>query len=117
LSLSYSFIQLLYGLQKVLQVIIAAFRPLRLNDLNVALSLHSDDKITKDTQSRLVPNFERMVQKICGPFVKIADSKLYLEHRTAKEFLFHADWNIFVQNKMWKYCLNPVDSHLAIGRA
>jgi hypothetical protein len=79
--------------KKLLNIVIAAKRPLTLSEMNVALFI--DDTITSEAEleSVLVPqnSFKSMVKDLCGLFITVLDSKIYLIHQTAKEFLLQPE--------------------------
>ena len=70
----------------LLQIIVAAYRPLTLYELNLAWSVHPGDKVEDDVLDRLQLNMSRTLHALLGCFVRIID-KIYLIHQTAKEFL------------------------------
>jgi hypothetical protein len=71
--------------RKILNIVVAAARPLSFKEMNVAYAIESSD--SSDLQNRLQPSIESTVRGICGLFVKVVDKKFYLVHQTAKEFL------------------------------
>ena len=74
----------------LLQILIVAVRPLSLAEMSLVLAL--DPRVeSDDLEEELEPEsrFELTVRSICGLFVIIIDSKLYLLHQTAKEFLLN----------------------------
>jgi len=99
----------------VLHTIVAAHRPLDIAELNIVISLRPSDAVLEDFRSRLEPNMERTLQMLCGPFLKINNSKIYLVHQTAKEFLVRDQSG--QESRTWMHSLDPVDSHLTIGQS
>ncbi|KAH7124515.1 hypothetical protein EDB81DRAFT_600754, partial [Dactylonectria macrodidyma] len=73
--------------KKLLHIIVAAARPLTLAEMDLALALRQNHRSYKDLDSRPEERFGRYVRDLCGLFVTITDSKIYLLHQTAKEFL------------------------------
>lgn len=95
--------------KKLLQVIIAAARPLTLDEMNVALMVPSGNAIRTHPytekekifanqnpaaiksldalDSHLKLSFENYVKSLCGHFVRIIDRRIYLVHQTAREYL------------------------------
>lgn len=73
--------------RKLLHIILAAERPLTLSEMNLALNIEEGHSSFKDVD--LIPEdvFPTYIKNICGLFVTIYDSKVYLLHQTAKEFL------------------------------
>lgn len=72
---------------RLLQLLLASSRPLLLAELNVAFTIKpthdSAEGVGKDCQSDMAG----AVLGILGPLVRLADSKVSLIHRTAKDFL------------------------------
>ncbi|KAL1591697.1 hypothetical protein SLS60_011696 [Paraconiothyrium brasiliense] len=78
------------SVETLLQIILAASHPLSLDELNVAFTLAQDEERIEsyaELQSNLWPNFSQVVQDLCGLFVNVHKSKVYLIHQTAREFL------------------------------
>ena len=66
---------------------LGAVRPLTLNEMNVALSITEDSCCLADLDLESSSSFRTTVRDLCGLFVNIRDSRIYLLHQTAKEFL------------------------------
>ncbi|KAH7113407.1 hypothetical protein EDB81DRAFT_598352, partial [Dactylonectria macrodidyma] len=73
--------------RKLLHIVVTAARPLTLAEMDLALVLRQNHRSYKDLNERLEKRFGRYVRDLCGLFVTITDSKIYLLHQTAKEFL------------------------------
>jgi hypothetical protein len=71
--------------KEILHLVLAAVRPLTLAELNVALGIRPDHKSVEDLRRNLHFSTDSAVKSLCGGFVKIIDSKIYLAHHTAKE--------------------------------
>ncbi|KAK5660882.1 hypothetical protein OQA88_12253 [Cercophora sp. LCS_1] len=87
--------------RKMLSIILAATRPLTVDEMSIALAIRPDyqpfdkpqfgrrpspltfDKVEYD----LVYPFENHIKSLCGNFVRIIRGKLYLVHQTAREYL------------------------------
>jgi hypothetical protein len=102
--------------KKALNVLVTSLRPLTLEELNMALSIRGTDRSRSDVEPRLEPAIDRTIKRICGPFIRVIDSKVYLVHQTAKEFLIKQSNTIDLQGDSWKHCLDPVDSRLVLAR-
>jgi hypothetical protein len=77
---------------EILQIVLAAARPLTLDEVNIALTLALQKQQSAShavLQSLLWPrdNFASVVKNLCGLFINIYDSKLSFIHQTAREFL------------------------------
>src|SRR5207237_2904337 len=60
----------------------------------------------------LLASFGKSVRKCCGLFVRIIDSKIYLVHQTAREFLINGP--SFGQGN-WQYTICPKDSNFLLA--
>ncbi|KAF2195025.1 hypothetical protein K469DRAFT_2455 [Zopfia rhizophila CBS 207.26] len=65
--------------RQVLSIIIAAYRPLHLQELNVLSSL--------PTQVQNINQSTTEIVRMCGSFLTIQNNKVYLIHQSAKDFL------------------------------
>src|SRR5277367_4201872 len=103
--------------KRLLHIIVAAARPLTLKEMSVALALrgnhHSYGDLDLDLKSE--ERFRENIRDLCGLFVTIIGSRIYLLHQTAKEFLVQnnlANHPKSVQRDFkWKYSLRPQESH------
>jgi len=93
----------------LLQVVVAAARPLTLAEMNVALAIPSKNavrtypltgpekklaredppqiKSLENLDSHLKLSFENYVKSLCGHFLRIIDQRIYLVHQTARDYL------------------------------
>ncbi|KAK7419107.1 hypothetical protein QQZ08_011010 [Neonectria magnoliae] len=101
--------------KKLLHIVVAVARPLTLAEMDLALALRQKHRSYKDLDGRPEERFGRYVRDLCGLFITITDSKIYLLHQTAKEFLVpkgdpdpREDHN---NQLIWKSSLKPRDSH------
>ncbi|KAL6406443.1 Ankyrin repeat, PH and SEC7 domain containing protein secG [Ilyonectria robusta] len=103
--------------KKLLHIVVAAARPLTLAEMDLALALRQNDTSYRALSERHIPEerFGRYVRDLCGLFVTITDSKIYLLHQTAKEFLVpkgDPDARGDHDNRLiWKSSLQPPESH------
>ncbi|OBT80382.1 hypothetical protein VF21_00914 [Pseudogymnoascus sp. 05NY08] len=80
----------------ILQIILAATRPLTLDETNVALAL-AIRKEEPESQTKLkwelwpADKFQSVVINLCGLFVSVYDSELSFIHQTAREFLMDSE--------------------------
>jgi hypothetical protein len=83
--------------------------------MSVALALKENRRSYGDLDLRSEARFRENVRDLCGLFVTIIDSKIYLLHQTAKEFLVQNslanDPKTVQSNLKWKYSLRPRESH------
>ncbi|GAB1313192.1 NACHT-NTPase sigma domain-containing protein [Madurella fahalii] len=100
---------------KILHIIVAAARPLTVREMSLAFALKESHRTYNDLDLEPENRFRRVVRHICGLFVTINDSKIYLLHQTAREFLV---WNARVNSPQsvpgtlkWKHSLRPQESY------
>lgn len=74
--------------RRLLHIVVAAERPLRVKEMALALAIKRDSHGYTDLNIEPEHRFRHTLREICGLFVSIRDSKIYLIHQTAREFLF-----------------------------
>lgn len=73
---------------KILEIIVAARRPLTIREMAMALGIATCLDSRTTTQAGLDPiHLDRKLRHLCGLFVFTKNSKIYLIHQTAREFL------------------------------
>lgn len=87
--------------RKMLSIVLAAVRPLTVEELSIALAVQPDHQTFKQStvprrpssttfdnlECDLVYPFENHIKALCGHFVRVIHTKVYLVHQTAREFL------------------------------
>jgi ankyrin repeat domain-containing protein 50 len=104
----------------LLQIVLAAPRPLTLDEANIALTLALRKQrfaTHAALESEMWPreprdSFKSIVKNLCGLFINVYDSKLSFIHQTAREFLIHSN-----PQGNWKGRLNMPKSHSTISRS
>jgi len=83
---------------------------LSLDEMNIALSMTDECRCMKDLDVESPNSFRTTIRDLCGLFVSIRDSRIYLIHQTAKEFLL-AYWtdapSDCVLESSWRHSLHP----------
>ncbi|KIW89155.1 uncharacterized protein Z519_10007 [Cladophialophora bantiana CBS 173.52] len=104
--------------KRILHIVVAAARPSSLGEMGLALAIRENHKGYGDLDLEPEGRFRSTVREICGLFVTIIDSKIYLLHQTAKEFLVQKmPWNSdsIITNETgflhWKSSLRTTESH------
>jgi len=101
--------------RKILHIVVAAARPPTLREMTLALTLRETHLSCRDLDLEPEDRFREKVRNICGLFVTIINSKLYLLHQTAKEFLVQNDTAEHVRSirnpPKWRFPLRPRESH------
>ncbi|OBR02356.1 Ankyrin repeat protein [Colletotrichum higginsianum IMI 349063] len=75
---------------RLLGIVLAAKRPLKLGELNIALSLADNTTSTAALKHELEPDAEYTVKELGGFFLRIIDSTVFLVHQTARDFLLRS---------------------------
>ncbi|KAN0077469.1 Ankyrin repeat-containing domain protein [Elaphomyces granulatus] len=99
--------------KKILHIIVAAARPLTLREMALALTIRESHRSINDLNLKSEDWFHESIRDTCGLFVTIIDSRIYLLHQTAKEFLVHQETHVksVHGNLKWKHSLRPKDSN------
>lgn len=71
----------------VLQITLAAVRPLSLMELNAAISVFKDTSNYDESCLLGQDAFRKWVRDLCGFFINVIDTYVFLVHQTAREFL------------------------------
>ena len=105
---------------KLLHFVLAAERPMTLREMNTALAI--TDGCTSAEELELEPesSFPDTVRELCGLFVSINDSKIYLIHQTAREFLLASSpktMPISDAKSIWEHSMHLSMSHFALAKA
>ncbi|KAB8229020.1 purine and uridine phosphorylase [Aspergillus alliaceus] len=90
--------------RKILQIIVGARRPLTTQEMAMALGIALYPKSRSAANAGINPvQLARKIRQLCGLFVFINNSKIYLIHQTAREFLISRD---FTGNSNSMYAFN-----------
>jgi ankyrin repeat protein len=103
--------------RKLLHIVVSAARPLSLREMNLALAINEGARSEKDLDLEPEHLFQIRVRNLCCLFVSVIDSKIYLIHQTAKDFLVCR--GITDENNphgAWKHTLVPEESNLIVAR-
>ncbi|KAJ9483560.1 hypothetical protein VN97_g9836 [Penicillium thymicola] len=75
--------------RRLLHIVLAAERPLSVEELSLAMALKREDQSLDDIQESMEPanRFKSTLRNICGLMLVVVDNKVYLLHQTVKEFL------------------------------
>ncbi|KAK2785943.1 hypothetical protein FQN52_008210 [Onygenales sp. PD_12] len=106
--------------RKALHIIVAATRPLSLEEMAMAMALIKGDQPVAPHGIEVEPEsrFRNTIREICGLFVTIVDSKIDLLHQSAREFLiYNQDAEVLYPSLEWKGSLRPTDSDLILAAA
>jgi hypothetical protein len=98
---------------RILQIIVAAQRPLTVDELDVALELEPDSTAYEDLNCQYETRKES-IRENCGLFVSIVDSRIYLIHQTAREFLIRNN-NVSSGVQGWKHSIDLQEAQQALS--
>lgn len=100
--------------RRLLHIVCAASRPFTLLEMNRALSIRDKDHMMA---LKAPESFRVFIRDLCGLFISIKNSRIYLIHQTAKEFLIRKSapeersGPTTPHDGRWKNSLEPADSH------
>jgi hypothetical protein len=78
--------------RKTLQIIVGARRPLTTQEMAIALGIALSPRSQTAAEAGINPvRLAKRIRQLCGLFVFINNSKIYLIHQTAREFLICRD--------------------------
>ncbi|KAJ5797787.1 uncharacterized protein N7503_007083 [Penicillium pulvis] len=100
--------------KRLLQIIVAATRPLRLREVGVALAITEETECYEDLELQSGEQLATSVRNICGLFVHIVDETVFLIHQSAKEFLISLSEEVTTIWPSWKYSISVSDSALLL---
>jgi hypothetical protein len=117
--------------RKLLSIILAAVRPLTLTELKIAFSIDRKGNYGKLDENPEVNSseaefpvvgpieraFRESIRQYCGLFIRITESKVYLIHQTAQEFLLESQATKSTKLNGWKHSFKSVDIHLTLARS
>ncbi|MCJ1265803.1 hypothetical protein MMC22_005684 [Lobaria immixta] len=104
-----------HTLIKVLHVMLAAFRPLSLIEMNMVLAIQDRSSDPRYSGLHSEDSFGKWLRDLCGFFIIIVDDKLYFAHQTAREFLIQED-SYHETAVEWKGSFQLADSHTLLAR-
>ena len=103
----------------LLELIVAATRPLSLEEANMALAIATRKESCRSQSAlELWPqqSFAATVKNMCGLFVSVHDGKLFLIHQTAREFLTRTSKPARTNSHKWEGRLDMAAAHGTMSR-
>ncbi|KAL8946936.1 MAG: hypothetical protein Q9183_007840, partial [Haloplaca sp. 2 TL-2023] len=73
--------------RKLLHIILAAFEPMTLQEINIAMVVEECNTSFEALDYWKLETAADRIKNICGLFATVVDSKVYLIHQTARDFL------------------------------
>jgi len=104
--------------EKLLYIIIGACRPLTLTEMDVAFQIATESENAKaygelDLDGH---HLKTRIRSLCGLFIFVNDSRVYLIHQTAKEFLVRNGLTHSSNNGYWKHSLDERSSAVILAK-
>lgn len=104
----------------ILQIIVSARRPLTIEEMALALGVARGSRSGTTANAGLNPKgLGRKIRQLCGLFVFINNSRVYLIHQTAREFLVCNEFSKPLESPLagfrWKQSIRPTDSHRVLA--
>ncbi|RAK88850.1 ankyrin, partial [Aspergillus costaricaensis CBS 115574] len=103
---------------KILHIVVAANTPLTMADMATAMAVL--DRKSPEDQLEIEPEHrtKRSIREICGLFITVIDSRIYLLHETARDFLVYKEGKSEpIPDLTWKASLIPHDSECILAKA
>ena len=109
--------------RKTLSIVVAARRPLSLHEMNVILSL--SDGVKRRQDLHLIPphRLSEVIRNACGLFLRITESRIYLFHQTARDFLLcdrvdpAPEADLGVARESWNMSIRAASSQYLLASA
>lgn len=98
--------------RRLLQIIVAAQRPLSLEEANIALTLATQPECQSLDELELWPSetFAADIKNFCGLLVTCFDNKIALIHQTAREFLLRPVGPAKADQKSWRGSIGSTEA-------
>ena len=103
----------------ILQIILAAKRPLTVSEMNIALALamQNDARAYEDLDCPSDEAFKGNLKQICRLFVTVHNGKVYLLHQTAREFLIRQVGSRSENSAVWQQSIDLRDANFVLAKA
>ncbi|KAJ5376448.1 ankyrin [Penicillium cosmopolitanum] len=101
--------------RRLLEIIVAAPRPLTLSEIDIALEIQPSSRSYGDLDLEGTVKRKEWIRDACGLFVSVIDSRAHLIHQTAREFLLRRVGEHAALGT-WKHSICLQDAHLALTK-
>ncbi|KAI9892747.1 MAG: hypothetical protein M1814_001167 [Vezdaea aestivalis] len=95
---------------RILHIVIGAARPLSLKEMNIALLIKPDIREYCNLDLEPAESIENTIRELGGLFIKVIDSRIYLIHQTAREFLIKTNQPISNEPGLWKHSFDSIET-------
>jgi ankyrin repeat protein len=97
----------------ILQIIVGARRPLAVGEMALALGLATSTRYRTSADAQIDPvHLEKQLRHWCGLFVFVNQSRIYLIHQTAREFLIARQDHKYPKSltyDTWRHCVQQAE--------
>jgi ankyrin repeat protein len=97
----------------ILQIIVGARRPLAVGEMAIALGLAISKQHRTSTNAQIDPvHLGKQLRHWCGLFVFVNQSRIYLIHQTAREFLVARqdhEQGTSIEHSTWMHCVQQAE--------
>ena len=97
--------------KKVLQIVLVAYRPLTLDEIDLAIGVKEQTLSYADLELEGSSRLQETLPSRCGLMVSIIGSKVYFIHQTVKEFLLSEVGTKLSAERIWQQSLDLGESH------
>ncbi|KAI1278295.1 hypothetical protein F5Y07DRAFT_406966 [Xylaria sp. FL0933] len=107
--------------KKILQIIVAASRPLYLAEMAAVLAFRGESHRSCADLEHDLPDLNRLhtaIRETCGLFVIVRNSQIFLLHQTAREFLVRlpsSSFEVCPSSLEWQYSVDINESHYLLS--
>lgn len=108
--------------KRLLHIVLAAVRPLTLREMNIALNIEMGQNSIQEVDLDPEDSLRSQIKNVCGLFVSVCDSQIYLLHQTAKEFLVSMPTNRQLEGTVpllghdWRHNLDLLQSNCILAK-
>lgn len=107
--------------KKLLSIILSAVRPLTLHEMNAAMAIEASCRSYYGLDVIPEDKWNVVVRNLCGLFVTIVDSRVYLIHQTAREFLLASSEPVIphpytAHTQNWRHSISLQESNFTLAR-
>jgi ankyrin repeat protein len=97
----------------ILQIVVGARRPLAVDEMALALGLATSKRYRTSADAQIDPvHLEKQLRHWCGFFVFVNQSRIYLIHQTAREFLIARQDHAYpksLTHDTWRHCVQQAE--------
>jgi len=98
--------------RKALAILLAAYQPLTLRQMQIALDLNPKTGSFEDLDLEPDEKFKDRLRELCGLFVTVHQGQIYFLHQTVKEFLLSG---CTPPTREWAHTFNMKESHAILA--